>query len=356
MPLTVFEKRKHYRTFRMYLGLWPLAVFLLLLALGVQVALRYWPDILLQSVACKKVMHQNMSALLETVHEQPHQAGLSLLAFSLVYGILHAVGPGHGKVVIATYLATHPTQLKNSLKLTLAFSLLQGIMAIGLVSVTLEVLQLSSRALHASSFWMEKASFMLVALLGLWLSVRALKRLWAAIIHARYANKPNIQRIHMLTAEACPLPFAPSSPVTDDGVCGCGHRYLPYQEELQHGDSWRTRVAIVFAMGLRPCSGAVLVLLFSKLIGVFVWGVASAFAMALGTAITLSVLALLVFFCRRVIERMGRSCAPTLWKQTAWSTLSLAGGMVLFGAGVLLYFSAHPAITGGIHPFYVPFL
>lgn len=78
-----------------------------------------------------------------------------------------------------------------------------------------------------------------------------------------------------------------------------------------------------------PCSGAILVLLFSKVIGVFAWGVASALAMALGTAITLSVLALLVFFCRRVIERMGRSRAPTLWQQTAWSTLSLAGGMVL---------------------------
>lgn len=210
MPLTVFEKRKRNRTLRLCLGLWPLAAFLLLLALGAQVALRYWPDILLQSVAWQKVMHQQMSALLEVV--------LRLLAFSLVYGILHAVGPGHGKVVIATYLATHPTPLKNSLKLTLASSLLQGMMAIGLVSVTLGVLQFSSPALHASSFWMEKASFMLVALLGLWLSVRALKRLWAAITHARHANKPNIQRIHVSTAEARQLPFAPLSPVTDDGV------------------------------------------------------------------------------------------------------------------------------------------
>ncbi len=351
MPLIVFEKRKRHRTLIICLGLWPLAAFLLLLALGGQVALRYWPDILLQSVAWQKAMHQQMSALLEAVHEQPHQAGLSLLAFSLVYGILHAVGPGHGKVVIATYLATHPTQLKNSLKLTMASSLLQGMMAIGLVSVTLGVLQLSSRALHASGFWMEKASFMLVALLGLWLSVRALKRLWAAVTHARHASKPRIQRIHALTAETRPLPLAPLSPVTDDDVCGCGHRHLPSQEELQRGDGWRTRLAVVFAMGLRPCSGAILVLLFSKVIDVFAWGIASALAMALGTAITLSVLALLVFFCRRVIERMGRSRTPALWQHTAWSTLSLAGGMVLFGAGVLLYLSAQPDITGGIRPF-----
>lgn len=292
-----------------------------------------------------------MSALLEAVDKQPHQAGLSLLAFSLVYGILHAVGPGHGKVVITTYLATHPAQLKNSLKLTLASSLLQGIMAIVLVSVTLGVLQLSSRALHASSFWMEKASFMLVALLGLWLSVRALRRLWGACTHARHVSMPKIQRVSVLTPGSRVRPLAPSSAVTDDDVCGCGHRHLPSQAELQRGDDWRTRLAIVCAMGLRPCSGAILVLLFSKVIGVFAWGVASALAMALGTAITLSVLALLVFFCRRVIERMGRSRAPALWQQAAWSTLSLTGGMVLFGAGVLLYLTAQPAITGGIRPF-----
>lgn len=223
--------------------------------------------------------------------------------------------------------------------LPLASSLLQGMMAIALVSITLGVLQLSSRALHASRFWMEKASFVLVALLGLWLSVRALKRLWTAVPHARHASMPTIQRMHVVTAQARPLPLAPLSPVTEDGVGGCGHRHLPSQEELQRGDGWRTRLTIVCAMGLRPCSGAILVLLFFKVIGVFVWGVASALAMALGTAITLSALALLVLFCRRVIERMGRSCAPALWQQTIWSTLSLAGGMVLVGVGVLLYFT-----------------
>lgn len=347
----MLENVKRNRTVRICLGLWPLAVFLLLLAGGVHVALRYWPDMLLQSVVWQKVMHQQMSTLLEAVHEQPHQAGISLLAFSLVYGVLHAVGPGHGKVVITTYLATHPTQLKNSLKLTLASSLLQGMMAIVLVSVTLGVLQLSSRALHASSFWMEKASFMLVAILGLWLSARALKRLWAVFIHARHASLPQIQRISMLTAGSRPLLLAPAPKVTNDGVCDCGHRHFPSQEELQRGEGWRTRLAIVCAMGLRPCSGAILVLLFAKVIGVFAWGIASALAMALGTAITLSMLALLVFFCRRWIERVGRSRAPTLWQQTAWGTLALAGGVVLAGVGILLYLTAQPAITGGIRPF-----
>lgn len=348
MSLNVLEKSENRRALKTCLSLWPLGVLLALLAVGVRLALTYWPDILLQSVIWQKSMHQQMSALLEAVHASPHQAGWSLLAFSLVYGILHAVGPGHGKVVIATYLATHPAQLKNSLKLTLASSLLQGTVAIVLVSVTLGMLQLSSRALHASGFWMEKASFVLVALLGVWLSVRALKRLWRAFSRAR---APKIRRVgvRLSSVRTSPLAAAPHLHTAD--ACGCGHRHLPSQDELHRGDDWRTRLAIVCAMGLRPCSGAILVLLFAKVIGVFAWGIASALAMALGTAITLSLLALLVFYCRRLIERWGTQRAPALWQHMAWGTLSLAGGLLLLGVGVLLYLSAQPAMTGGIRPF-----
>lgn len=64
------------------------------------------------------------------------------MLFSLSYGVLHALGPGHGKVVIVTYLATHPVRLKSSLKLTFAASLVQGLVAIALVTLMLGVLQL----------------------------------------------------------------------------------------------------------------------------------------------------------------------------------------------------------------------
>ncbi|MBR7487218.1 nickel transporter, partial [Klebsiella pneumoniae] len=80
--------------------------------------------------------------LLQAVAENPAAAGLSLLGFSFAYGILHALGPGHGKVVITTWLATHPSKLKSSIGLTLAASLLQGLVAIVLVVVVLTLLRL----------------------------------------------------------------------------------------------------------------------------------------------------------------------------------------------------------------------
>ncbi|VEC01848.1 putative transmembrane protein [Klebsiella pneumoniae] len=174
--------------------------------------------------------------------------------------MLHALGPGHGKIVITTWLATHPAKLKSSIGLTLAASLLQGLVAIALVVVVLALLQLPARQLHLSSFWLEKGSYLLVGALGLLLCWRALKKL------------------RLLLRRPTFTAFTPHH--VHNEHCGCGHQHLPAPEQLQAGDDWRARAAIVLSMGMRPCSGAIMVLLFSKVIGVFGWGMAAALAMA----------------------------------------------------------------------------
>lgn len=321
------------------INLWPLLLFLLLLAGAAQVAWLYWPELLFKTVIWQKSMHQQMAQLLQQVKENPHQTGMALMMFSLIYGVLHAVGPGHGKVVIVTYLATHPAQLKGSLKLTFAASILQGGVAILLVTLLLGVLQLSSRYLHQSSFWLEKGSFLLVIALGALLCFRAIKRLYQQV-KALKPQKITIQRIQLLEADHVH---------SDD--CGCGHRHLPSAQELQAGDDWRTRLAIVLAMGMRPCSGAIMVLLFAKVIGVYWWGILSAIAMAIGTSLTISLLALFVHYARRLAVHLSRQRAPAAWGAIAWATLALTGGIILLFAGVLLYLSSQPEMMGGIRPF-----
>jgi ABC-type nickel/cobalt efflux system permease component RcnA len=134
-----------------------------------------WPQVLMQSAVWQRSLNLELSRLLQAVAENPAAAGLSLLGFSFVYGVVHALGPGHGKIVITTWLATHPSKLKSSINLTLAASLLQGLVAIALVVVVLALLQLPARQLHLSSFWLEKGSYLLVGALGLLLCWRALK-------------------------------------------------------------------------------------------------------------------------------------------------------------------------------------
>ena len=115
------------RASRRWLSLWPLLLFFAVAVIGILWLWQAWPQVMLQSVVWQRDVNQKMSGLLQAVAENPAQAGGALLLFSFVYGVLHALGPGHGKVVITTWLATHPSKLKSSIGLTLAASLLQGL-------------------------------------------------------------------------------------------------------------------------------------------------------------------------------------------------------------------------------------
>ncbi|MBQ4924028.1 MULTISPECIES: nickel/cobalt transporter [Citrobacter] len=317
-------------TGRRWLTLWPLALFLLLAAGGILWLWLAWPQVMMKSIVWQREVNQQMSGLLKAVAASPTQTGGSLLLFSFLYGVLHALGPGHGKVVITTWLATHPSKLKSSIGLTLASSLLQGLVAIGLVVIVLTVLQLPARQLHMSSFWLERGSYVLVGVLGLLLCWRALKKL------------------RLLLKRPTFTAFMPRH-VHHDG-CGCGHQHLPNPEQVQSGDDWRARLMIILSMGMRPCSGAIMVLLFSKVIGVFYWGMASALAMAAGTSLTITSLALLVHSFRTLAVRLSGHKAPVLWRQIGWTTLALAGGTVLIAAAVVMWMSAVP-VGRGIRPF-----
>jgi len=315
---------------RRVLQWWPLLLFMVVAVFGALWLWQTWPQVVMRSALWQREVNMQMSTLLKAVAENPTKAGGTLLLFSFVYGVLHALGPGHGKVVITTWLATHPSKLKPAIGLTLASSLLQGLVAILLVVVVLSLLALPARQLHLSGYWLEKGSYLLVGVLGLLLCWRALKRL------RQLLQAPKFRA------------FTPHHVHHDN--CGCGHQHLPTQSQLQNGGDWRARLVIVLSMGMRPCSGAIMVLLFSKVIGVFAWGVASALAMAAGTSLTISGLALLVYGFRQLAVKLSGKRAPVLWRQIGWTTLALAGGVVLVSAAVVMWMSALPP-GGGLRPF-----
>ena len=89
---------------RRWLHLWPLALFLLFAVCGALWLWQAWPQVMMKSIIWQREVNQQMSGLLKAVAENPAKAGGSLLAFSFVYGVLHALGPGHGKIVITTGL------------------------------------------------------------------------------------------------------------------------------------------------------------------------------------------------------------------------------------------------------------
>lgn len=313
---------------------WPLWLLALALASGALALWQYWPQILLQSAIWQKGLHQQMTQLLQQVKTAPGQAGGLLVLFSLAYGVLHALGPGHGKVVIATFLATHPTRVNITLRLTLLASLLQGSVAIVLVTLMLVVLQTSSRQLHLSSYWLEKGSYLLVIGLGIWIGVRALKTL------RRQLRPRSPMKIRALRADH-----------QHDAHCGCGHAHLPDAQQLADAVSVKTQLLLVASMGLRPCSGAIMMLLFSRVIGVYLWGVVSAVVMALGTALTISAIGLLVQRSRVLAQRLGGESRTASTAALAMPLLALIGSALLIAAGLALWQSAAPGVGSGLRPF-----
>jgi len=120
---------------------------------------------------------------------------------------------------------------------------------------------------------------------------------------------------------------------------------------MQGSVSLKTQLLVVVSMGLRPCSGAIMMLLFAKVIGVYGWGVISAAVMALGTALTISAIGVLVQQARSVAQRLAQPRETAGSARLLIPLLTLTGSLILIVAGLALWQSAQLTLGGGIRPF-----
>ena len=93
---------------------------------------------------------------------------------SFLYGIFHAAGPGHGKVVISSYVLANEAEVRRGVLLSFLAAMLQSGVAIGFVLVAALVLGMSSLAMNAAANWIGILSYGLIVLLALWLVARKL--------------------------------------------------------------------------------------------------------------------------------------------------------------------------------------
>jgi ABC-type nickel/cobalt efflux system permease component RcnA len=104
-------------------------------------------------------------------------------------------------------------------------------------------------------------------------------------------------------------------------------------------------MAVVFSVGIRPCTGAILVLVFAVTQGVFWAGVGATFAMALGTAITVAVLATLALGSRELALKLGG--ANSTWANAVWTSCTIGGATIILLFGTVLF----AASLGPARPF-----
>ncbi|AJY46046.1 nickel/cobalt transporter [Martelella endophytica] len=287
-----------------------------------------------------------LTAALKAMKDDPMKV-LGLVGLSFAYGVFHAAGPGHGKAVISSYLIANETELKRGVLISLLASIAQGVSAVLLVGTAYLFLRGTAVSMRDATLYMEQASFLLIAAFGAWLFLSKTRGLFLgprpalaggpALAHSHddehhaHHHSHNDHHEHHHGHEDHHV-HGPD--------CGCGHAHMPDPSALggQRFD-WKGAGSAILAIGMRPCSGALIVLTFALLNGLILGGIASVFAMAIGTAITVSVLATIAVTAKGLAVRLsggGRSRANTIGRsiEIAAAFCVMLMGLTLFAASM----------------------
>lgn len=302
--------------------------------IGVWLLYQAYPFLLFKIAEWQRSFNLQLSGALNSLKANENEAGLLLVSVSFLYGIFHAVGPGHGKFILSSYLSFEQTKLPQAIKLTLLSALVQGGVAIGLVSIIVVVFTLSRSYFNLTLQWIERGSFALMLLFGVY---------WIYQSRALFFplnKRVKIRKILQISPQNQPLVTISSTRHCSSAECGCGHKHLPSATEIQKATSWKAQWLLIFSIGLRPCSGAVLVLFLAYTLDLYFWGVLSALLMAVGTGLTLSLFACLVLFTRQKAISLGKwyLSIPNGEKFGLW--LKLLIGVVIVAMAVMLLHSS----------------
>jgi len=230
----------------------------------------------------------------------------TLLGISLAYGVFHAAGPGHGKAVVASYMFANESSLRRGLVISFMAAVLQAVVAVLIVGVLALALNATSARMKEVANLVELASYAGIALLGAWLVWRKGRALVGQMRESAHHDHGHHDHSHHDHGHDHGLAHKPVAKAHDHHVHDehCGHFHAPSPSTLGDGFTWRGAIATVFAAGARPCSGAILVLVFALAQGIFAAGVAAAFAMAMGTALTTGALAAIAVGAKGLAVRL----------------------------------------------------
>lgn len=253
----------------------------------------------------QSAFYRDLTATLKAVAANP-AALWGLLGLAFGYGVFHAAGPGHGKAVISGYIVADDRSLRRGLGLSFAAAILQALVAIALVGTLTIALRQTVQTMAVATDVIERASFALVALVGafvLWRKAGAL----LALGHGAQAHDPS-----------------------------CDHVHMPSPEEMSRLRNWREMAGVIFAAGLRPCAGALIILVFAASQGLIWAGIAATFAMALGTALTTGALAAVAVFFKFTALRLAGGSSLRAARVLAGLELLAAAFVAVLGAALLL--------------------
>jgi nickel/cobalt exporter len=327
-------------------------------------------------IAEQKQFYQLLTSAMSRL-KTDNTAFLVLGTLSFLYGILHAAGPGHGKVVISSYVLANERQYRQGMILSFTSAMLASFVAVVFILVAALVLNLTGDAMGNAANWIGIGSYVMVTVLGLWLMIRhifgighhhdhhhedtheakerradralARRHLYAddhGHDHDHDHHHPHAHPPQGALARAFETSAGQTRRAAMPTHAGAEHRHsaheahaLPVHSHVavtpdQIKGSWRESLGVVLSIGLRPCSGALVVLVFALSQGVLWAGIASVFLMGLGTAITVAALATLAMTAKGLARRLAGGKASIATRLVWWG--ELFGAFLVFAFGILL--------------------
>ena len=289
----------------------------------------------------------------------------TLLGISFAYGIFHAAGPGHGKAVISSYLVANQETARRGIVLSFASALMQSLVAVLIVGICAWLLNATAKTMCGAERAVEIASYALIAAFGarlVWTKgggfIRALQAprpaMAAATATASHQHDHGHDHHHRehhhhahthADVHAHGHAHAHSHAHVHVHDEHCGHAHGPDPSELAGPGGWRRGLGAIFAVGVRPCSGAILVLVFALAQGLFWAGIAATFVMGIGTAITVAAIAVTAVFAKDLARRLSGASEGGGALIMRGLEFGAAGLVLLFGLGLLFGYVAAERVT-----------
>jgi nickel/cobalt exporter len=236
-------------------------------------------------------LNRRMTELGRELKKGDNPRPLIVLVFlAFIYGIIHALGPGHGKTVSGSYFLSRKATVRNGIFLGFLIAVIHAVSAITIVLVLYLILKRGIGAsLEHYSRIVKLVSAIVIMMIGIFLLVR------------------RIYRKRKCSAEGA--------------------------------EQKRGLFLIAFAVGIVPCPGAVLILLFSMNLNIIVYGIILVFVMSVGMALTISVVCCAVIVAKRGIFRDADSSSAVTEKKAGdigLYAVEIFGAIIVIALGAFL--------------------
>ncbi|MCV2892834.1 nickel/cobalt transporter [Lentibacter sp. XHP0401] len=259
---------------------------LLIFALAAVMALVVWlwgmggaADLSAWASEGQRKVQNAMAGLLRALKGGEPGAFWGLMGLCFAYGFFHAAGPGHGKLIIGGYGAARRVPVLRLSALAVLSSLGQAAAAVLLVYAGVFAFGLTRQAMTGlAEDWLAPASYIAIALVGAWLALRGARKLYSIWKHRGHAHHDHDHHT--------------------DGSCGCGHKHGPSADEAAHVHSLRDALLVIGSVAIRPCTGALFLLILTWRLEIDLVGIAGAFVMGFGTASVTVIVAVLSVLMR----------------------------------------------------------